>query len=85
MKYTAKQIEKISHGEPTDIASFITNLLLYIEKLEIQIDQQKTHIVKLETRVKELERQVGLTSTNSSRPPSSDGCASPNSQRKIRR
>jgi len=52
MKYTTKQIEKISRGEPTEIASFITNFLLYIEKLEIQIAQQKTHI---ETRVKELE------------------------------
>ena len=64
MKYTAKKIEEISHGEPIEFASFITNLLLYFEKLEIQIEQQKTHIVKLETRVKELERQVGLTSTN---------------------
>ena len=51
MKYTAKQIEEISHEEPIEIASFITTLLLYIEKLQIQIEQQKTHIVKLETRV----------------------------------
>ncbi|MEK5038334.1 DUF6444 domain-containing protein [Sporosarcina sp. FSL K6-3457] len=82
MKYTAKQIEEISHGEPIEIASFITNLLLYIEKLEVQIEQQKTHIVKLETRVKELERQVGVTSTNSSKPPSSDGLRKPKSLRK---
>ena len=68
MKYTAKQVEEISHGKPTEIATFITNLLL--------------HIVKLETRVKELERQVGLTSTNSSKPPSSDGLRKPKSLRK---
>ncbi|MEK5036920.1 DUF6444 domain-containing protein [Sporosarcina sp. FSL K6-3457] len=82
MKYTAKKIEEISHGEPIEIASFIMNLLLYIEKLEVQIEQQKTHIVKLVTRVKELERQVGLTSTNSSKPPSSDGLRKPKSLRK---
>ncbi len=74
MKYTAKQIEEISHGEPTEIASFIMDLLLHIEKLE-------THIVKLETRVIELERQVGLTSTNSSKPPSTDGLRKPKSLR----
>ncbi|WP_277585071.1 hypothetical protein [Psychrobacillus antarcticus] len=28
---------------------------------EMKIDQQKTHIVKLEMRVNELERQVRLT------------------------
>jgi len=66
MKYTPKQIEVISHGKPSEIASFITGFLLHIEKLE-------NHIVTLETRVKVLERQVGLTSTNSSKPPSSDG------------
>lgn len=71
MKYTTKQIEEISQGDPIEIASFITNHLLYIEKLEIKIEQLETYIVKLETRVKELERQVGLTSTNSSKPPSS--------------
>ena len=82
MKYTPKQIEEISHGNPIEIAAFITNLLLYIEKLETHIDQQQKHIVKLETRVKELERQVGLTSTNSSKPPSSDGLRKPTSLRK---
>ncbi len=57
-KYTPKQIEEISHGNPTEIASFITGLLLHIEKLE-------NHIVTLKTCVKMLERQVGLTSMNS--------------------
>jgi transposase len=74
MKYTPKQIEGIRHGKPAEIASFITGLLL-------QIDQQKAHIIKLETRVKVLERQVGLTSTNSSNPPSSDGLRKPKSLR----
>ncbi|MEK5038163.1 IS66 family transposase [Sporosarcina sp. FSL K6-3457] len=74
MKYTPKQIDEISHGKPSEIAAFITGLLLYIEKLE-------NHIVTLETRVKVLERQVGLTSTNSSKPPSSDGLRKPKSLR----
>lgn len=74
MMYTEKQIEEISHGQPSEIASFITNLLLHIDKLE-------AHIVKLETRVKVLERQVGLSSANSSKPPSSDGLRKPKSTR----
>lgn len=56
MMYIKKQIDEISHGQPSEIASFITNLLLHIEKLE--------------TRVKVLERQVGLSSSNSSKPKS---------------
>ncbi|MBE1556013.1 IS66 family transposase [Sporosarcina limicola] len=68
MQYSAKDIEKISHGKPADIATFITTLL--------------THIEKLETRVNVLERQVGLTSANSSKPPSSDGLRKPKSMRK---
>ena len=74
MKYTPKQIEEISHGIPSDIAAFITGLLLHIEKLE-------NHIVTLESRVKVLERQVGITSTNSSKPPSRDGLRKPRSLR----
>ncbi|WP_188006588.1 hypothetical protein GGGNBK_17620 [Sporosarcina sp. ANT_H38] len=51
MKYPVKEI---SHGEPTEIMLFITINLPYIEKLGIQINQQKAHFVKL-------ERQVELT------------------------
>lgn len=74
MKYTPAQIKEISHREPAEIAVFITGLLDHIEKLE-------RHIGKLETRIHSLERQVGLTSANSSKPPSSDGLRKPKSLR----
>ena len=51
MKYPVKEI---NHREPAEITLFITINLPYIEKLEIQINQQKAHFVKL-------ERQVELT------------------------
>lgn len=68
MLFTAKEIKRISHGNPDDIATFITILLTTNENLEI--------------RIKELERQTGLTSANSSKPPSSDGLRKPKSMRK---
>ncbi|WP_442870429.1 DUF6444 domain-containing protein [Aneurinibacillus sp. Ricciae_BoGa-3] len=67
VKYTAKQIRQISEGNPSEIAQFITTLVVHIEKLE--------------TRVKKLERQLGSNSSNSSKPPSSDGFCKPKSLR----
>lgn len=67
MKYTAEQIKQISEGEPSEIAQFITALLVQIDRLE--------------ARVNELERQVGTNSRNSSKPPSSDGFRKPTSLR----
>ncbi|NJJ40726.1 IS66 family transposase [Paenibacillus apii] len=67
MKYTAEQIKQISRSDPDTIASFITMLLV--------------HIKKLEARVSELERQLGSNSSNSSKPPSSDGLRKPRSMR----
>jgi transposase len=70
VKYTAKQIKQISEGSPSEIAQFITTLVIHIEKLE--------------TRVKELERQLGSNSSNRSKPPSSDGLRKPKSLRSYR-
>ncbi|NHM31378.1 DUF6444 domain-containing protein [Neobacillus terrae] len=67
MKYSKKQIKQISEGKPSEIAEFITMLVKHIEKLE--------------KRVEELERQVGSNSSNSNKPPSSDGLRKPNSLR----
>lgn len=67
MKYTKKQIKQISEGKPSEIEGFITMLLGHIEKLE--------------KRVQELERQVGSNSSNSNKPPSSDGLRKPKSLR----
>lgn len=43
---------------------------------------KKSRKLVTETRLKDLERQVGLTSANSSNPPSSDGLRKPKSMRK---
>lgn len=74
MKYSPAQIKEISHRELAEIETFITGLLQCIDQLE-------RHIGKLETRVSSLERQMGLTSANSSKPPSSDGLRKPKSLR----
>ncbi|GAA3401778.1 IS66 family transposase [Paenibacillus hodogayensis] len=75
MKMSPEEIERISHGTPSEIAAVITRLL------EI-IDQQAARIVALENRVAELERQLGQNSQNSSKPPSSDGFRKPSNSRK---
>lgn len=67
MKYTPEQVIEISKSDPDTIVSFITMLLAHIEKLE--------------ARVSELERQLGTNSSNSSKPPSSDGLRKPKSLR----
>ena len=46
-----------------------------IRELEIENAALKAYIVKLEARIIELERRLGLNSSNSSNPPSSDGLA----------
>ena len=73
MKYTKSQVLQISKGDE-EIADFISMLLAHIDQLEKTINQ-------LNGRVKELERQTGSTSRNSSKPPSSDGFRKPTSLR----
>lgn len=67
MKVTPEQVKTISKGDP-EIEGFIQMLLAHIEKLE--------------TRVRDLERQLGQNSQNSSKPPSSDGFRKPTNLRK---
>jgi transposase len=66
MDLTPQQILDISKGD-VEIASFISTLL--------------SRIVELETRVLDLERQLGKNSRNSSKPPSSDGFRKPTNSR----
>lgn len=70
MNLTPEQVLGISKGDP-EIAAFITTLLQTIQK-------QTEEIQVLKTRVKDLERQLGQNSNNSSKPPSSDGYQKPN-------
>jgi transposase len=48
-----------------------------IETLLSIIEQQREQIAALTARVAELERQLGLNSSNSGKPPSSDGLKRP--------
>src|SRR5690606_11329852 len=62
-----EHVKSISKGDP-EIESFINMLLV--------------HIGTLEARVRDLERQLGQNSNNSSKPPSSDGFRRPTNLRK---
>ena len=54
----------------------------YIRYLETVIQQQQTHILQLQTRVSDLEARLAKDSSNSGKPPSSDGLKrKPKSQR----
>jgi uncharacterized coiled-coil protein SlyX len=55
----------------------IETLLLVIEEQRAVIEAQRKEITALLARVAELERQLGLNSSNSSKPPSSDGLSRP--------
>lgn len=55
----------------------IETLLLVIEEQRAVIEAQRKEIAALLARVAELERQLGLNSSNSSKPPSSDGLSRP--------
>ncbi|WCK54252.1 IS66 family transposase [Aneurinibacillus sp. Ricciae_BoGa-3] len=80
MEFTPVQVMQISKGDK-EIADFITALLEQNRQLKKTVEQQAKRIVQLESRVQELERQLGSNSSNSSKPPSSDGLRKPKSLR----
>jgi transposase len=53
--------------------SYIAYLELTVEQQQIQIQQQQIQIQQLQTRIAQLESIVAKNSSNSSKPPSSDG------------
>ena len=55
----------------------IEALLSLIDEQRAIIEKQRKEIAALTTRAAELERRLGLNSSNSSKPPSSDGLARP--------
>lgn len=73
MDLTPEEVYQISKGDH-EIAGFITLLLETIHRQTQQIEQ-------LQSRVHELERQLGQNSNNSSKPPSSDGFRKPTNLR----
>jgi transposase len=62
-----------SHTEAGRISDSTARLESLITALQTQIIQQQTVIAALQARNAELERQLGLNSGNSGKPPSSDG------------
>src|SRR5471030_2192816 len=62
-----------SHAEAGPISDSTARLESLITVLQTQITQQQTVIAALQARNAELERQLGLNSGNSGKPPSSDG------------
>ena len=62
-----------SHEPPDPISDGMAGLGSLIAALQAQNAEQQTLIAALQTRIAELERQLGLNSGNSGKPPSSDG------------
>ncbi|WP_088834810.1 DUF6444 domain-containing protein [Paenibacillus tyrfis] len=73
MKLNEQQIMTICKGDE--------EIAVYFRALVKTVADQAKHIEKLEKRVHELERQLGQNSTNSSKPPSSDGIRKPTNLR----
>ena len=55
---------------PEQVADLVVTLYQQVDLLQQQVQS-------LQTRVRELERRLGQDSSNSSNPPSSDGCGKP--------
>jgi transposase len=58
---------------PESIRSYIRYLETTIQKQQVHIEQQQVRIQQLEARVNELEARLSKNSSNSSKPPGSDG------------
>lgn len=80
MELTPQQVLHISKGD-VEIADFISSLLVRIQELSQLVVTQAKRIEELEQRVHDLERQLGQNSSNSSKPPSSDGLRKPTNLR----
>jgi transposase len=71
--FTPKLPGEIFDGLPKAVRFYISSLETVIQQQQHQIQQQKLQIERLETKVHELEIRLSKDSSNSNKPPSSDG------------
>src|ERR1700722_10905516 len=62
-----------SHGEASPIPDGLAGLAVLVATLQAQNAELRAMIAVQNARIAELERQLGLNSGNSDKPPSSDG------------
>ena len=67
----------MEHADQPSQSQAIEALLAIIGELRAVNEAQRKEIAALSARVAELERQLGLNSSNSGKPPSSDGLNKP--------
>jgi transposase len=65
--------DEVFDSLPESIRTYIRYLETTIQQQQIHIQQQQIRIQQLETRVHELEARLSKNSSNSSKPPGSDG------------
>lgn len=70
--------EEIFSSLPVVAQVYIRALEERVRVLEVQVGQQQTQIKQLEERVRDLENRLAKNSSNSSKPPSSDGLGKKN-------
>ena len=74
-----EEILAVYNQGPDAVIALVEGLIANFERI---YQQQALQITVLEARVKHLENQINTNSKNSGKPPSSDGLARTNSQRK---
>ena len=67
----------MEHTDRPSQSQTIETLLMVIEEQRATIEKQRQEIAALSARVAELERRLELNSSNSGKPPSSDGLSKP--------
>jgi transposase len=64
--------------DPAKVAQWPPDAIEFIKGLMARIERLEARVLELETENAELKRQLGMNSSNSSKPPSTDGLTKPN-------
>ncbi|WP_419902874.1 DUF6444 domain-containing protein [Kiloniella sp.] len=76
--------EILSEFSKPELIDLVMGLVAQVGILQDQVDQLKEQNAALVQRVSDLERRLGLNSSNSGKPPSSDGLAKPPAKKEKR-